>query len=674
MSCVQGPGTFRLLDVYVGWDQASAQGLTGMTDPEGVRLALSAARAVDPQAVAHYLPPPALARGCSPCEWYLATPYPPRSRLLFRGPCTAGWVPLWGGPCAEDPLRSAVAMAARRHRIAVSDAGVGRVWIWARGGERLAAEIPLSDPGPLAFTPWGELLVTQTGSPVVRRFDPAGGAQGVLAAPLPGAVDRIAVSQDCILWLVVKGAGHLSLWRADLSAARFEPATLAELAASFPPTGIAVVSDLGFCLEETGASGRPVTSCYSWQGRCLDPSDVKPLPAPQRERLGQLLTDALDSGIPRCRWHRVRVDADVPPGTTVAVAIASSEEARPARQGDPAADPRWQAFDAGLPHPDDWHKGATGSMDFLVDQPHGRYLFLRLRLTGDGVSTPVVRRIRLDFPRITSLDFLPTVYRDNADAEDFTERFLSLFDAEILDLDRAIERYPALLDSRGVPDEALPWLASFLDLIFDRAWGPAQRRAVLQALPVLYRRRGTVSGLKQAIELVFGVEPAIEELASGRSWGAVGRRGRLGGVRLFSRSRARFHLGTSPLRGVPLRSFGNPDLDPLQAEAWRFRVMVPPTGPYGRIDPTRLARLVDAQKPAHTIAVSIRTGASGFVLGGEMAVGVDSFFGSLDPPVLGKEGNVRLGRRSVLWHGGRGATTGMRVARAATVGVSTVME
>ena len=101
---------------------------------------------------------------------------------------------------------------------------------------------------------------------------------------------------------------------------------------------------------------------------------------------------------------------------------------------------------------------------------------MRLRLTGDGKATPVVRRIRLDFPRVTSLEFLPPVYREQPDAEDFTERFLSLFDASIAELDRAIERAPALLDADGVPDEVLPWLGSFLDVAFDRAWDAGTAR------------------------------------------------------------------------------------------------------------------------------------------------------------------------------------------------------
>ena len=165
------------------------------------------------------------------------------------------------------------------------------------------------------------------------------------------------------------------------------------------------------------------------------------------------------------------------------------------------------------------------------------------------------RSVRLDFPRSTSLDSLPHVYRENPRAEDFSERFLSLFDASIADLDAAIEQFPAALDIASVRSELLPWLASFLDLVFDPSWEPVRQRDILAALPRLYRLRGTVAGLQLAIRLVFDTEVAIQELAFERAWGKLGRHGNamLGGVRLFGKSSARFALGRSALSRTPIK-------------------------------------------------------------------------------------------------------------------------
>jgi phage tail-like protein len=671
MSCAAGPANFRLLDAFVGWDPFDHKNLSGLEDPDGLRLALLVPGVVDPAVLLGFFPPPRLARGCGPCEWFLVTPAPPESLLLRREPCTGLWKPVWQG-CPRVALVDAVAVAAHRSRLAVADRGAGAALLFSGNGERLAGEIKIEKPGPLAFTPWGELLVTQEGSTRILRFGPTGDYLGHLAAEAPGPIDRIAVGDDCAIWLVTREKGAYKLWRTTRDGEAFERASVADLPKSLRPTGLVAASDLGFCIEEPGPGGIPVVHCYSWYGRPLSSGEI-PRPAkPKRQTHGQLLTLPIDSGIPRCRWHRVRVDADVPPGTTLSVAVSTAEEESLATpQGDPAADPEWSAFPAGVPHPFDWHSAPAGSLDYLIDQPPGRYLFLRVRLTGDAVATPVVRRVRIDLPRSTSLDYLPPVYRENAEAEDFSERFLSLFDAVIEDLDRAIIRYPALLDPTGVPDELLPWLSSFLDIVPDQAWDADQRREILRAAPRLYQRRGTVAGMIEAIRLVFRVEPAIQELAQERLWGALGS-SRVRAVRLFGKARARFRVGSSALCQAPLRSYGNPDQDPLATHAHRFRVLIPPSALVGT-GRERLERLVEAVKPAHTIA-SLRVGGDGFLVGSWTSIGIDTSFTPLPAPILGRRGNVRLRRASVLWRRPGAARPGLVVGQGAVIGSQLIME
>jgi phage tail-like protein len=327
-----------------------------------------------------------------------------------------------------------------------------------------------------------------------------------------------------------------------------------------------------------------------------------------------------------------------------------------------------------VPHPGDWQRLPSGVTDALVTRPPGRWLFVRVRLSGDGRSTPVVRRIRLDFPRVSSVEQLPAVYRRDPAAEDFTARFLSLFDARVEELDRVIERYPALLDTGGVPDAALPWLAGLVGLSFDAGWTASRRRALLRAAPELYRLRGTPEGLRRAVRLVFDVVPVIQELGPARAWAALGgRTAVLGAVRLFGPSRVRLRLDRSVLSRTPIRSLGDPDRDAQGSGANRFRVLVPPRAG-GTVDAERLRRLVDSQAPAHTVA-EVRIGGTGLIVGEQAVVGVDTVLLPLSPPVLGGPGggNVRLCRRSVLWHSRRGSGPVVRVGDRAVVGVNTVV-
>ena len=666
MSCPPDPATFRLLDTLVGWDVGASKGLSGYDDMAGVTLEPTAF-VLDPSTLSARIPPARVAQGCGPCLWYLVTCCPPESRLLRLDSCAPGWRPLWRGHCDPKMLVCATAVAVHCDRIAVSDPGAGRVWVWRRDGAELDFSLAMAKPGPLAWAAWGEWLVADLAALRLRRFDPGGGER-FPALPLPGTAERIRVDSRRRIWLVTLDQGVYRLWMAKRSAAAFLPASPKKLAEAFPDTGLRRAQGHHFCIQDVADGARRVR-CFDCYGRPAAPPPA-PAPLPGFGPRGQLLTAAIDSGIPRCRWHRVRIDAEIPPGTSLALAVSTHEEADPPPQG-PAviADGDWAGFAGGVPHPDDWYEAPLNALDFVVDQPPGRYLFVRLRLTGDGTHSPVVRRIRLDFPRQTSFDRLPAVYHDNPAAISFGERFLSLFDAAVEDIDQVIERYPALLDVDGVPQELLPWLGGFLGVTMDAGWSPERRREILKAVPDLYRKRGTPAGVSRALELVLGVTPAINEVALGRPWGAVGA-SRLDGVRLFGRSAVRLRAGRSRLDRTPVWSIGNPDHDPLSGASYRFQVMLPMIADEGQR--AQAERVVESQKPAHTIA-TLRHG-GGLIAGLGTSVGIDTALVPLPRPVLGGPAGVRLSRSSVLWSRYPCTDPTTQVGRASAVGIHTLAE
>ncbi|MFC9430113.1 phage tail protein [Streptomyces sp. NPDC056987] len=673
MTCAPHNATFRLLDAHVGWDELTdgdghtgrdeltggdgltggddepgTEGIVGFEDPAGIRLAFRGSAPEGPtrDRLLPWFPDPRLAPGCGPCAWYLLVPGSPAGapRLLRRDGCTGDWVPVWPAGCDPGLLRAPVAVAARGHRLAVVEPG--RVLVWRRDGEQLSGVIRVRRPSLAAPAPDDEVLVACRGTTDLRRYDSAGGFRGVLRTGAPGEIIGLRTGPDRTIWLLTDDGEQLLIHRGGRHGS-FRTATLDELSAALSPSALTSVDEDGFCLRDTGPDAE-VTTCYSWQG--LARTTTPPVTTPYVTD-GSYVTTLIDSGLSRCRWHRVRVEADVPAGTAVAVRIVVTEDRR---------------YDE-----TDWQTAPPGATDFLVDQPPGRFLRLRLRLSGDGATTPVVHRIRLDFPRATSADLLPPAFRQDPAADDFTERFLSLFDSSLADLDRVIERYPALLDPAGVPDRVLPWLAGLLGLSFEAGWDARTRRELLAAAPELYRRRGTPWALRKAVRIVFGVEPVIDELAGDRRWAhlrdTVGGAGPgLGSVRLFGRSASRFRVGGSELGAAPLRAFGDPDNDPLTAHAHRFRVLLPA----GAADESALGRLVERQAPAHTVG-SVRTGGAGFVVGSRSTVGVDTAFVPLPPPVLGGEHPLRLNRDGVLRPGPRGWRRGVGVGVVSAVGVHT---
>ncbi len=651
MSCGPAEASFRLLDRFVGWDEASVSGIGGLDDPGGLYLLPALIDTLGEGELDARIPPRQLARGCGGCEWFLAATGCPDA-LLVRDGCGQAWRPARFTPKAAAEPWSPSAVAAWGDQVAVACARADRVWLFDLRRGSSPVVVPVRAPVAAAF---GARALYVAAADGIVELDRSGAVVGLLPLPAgvaPAALDRLAVVASGAIWLIVRAGEAYRAFvyaprvptaldegacagGAATSASHAAPRAASgdELAAAFPASGVRTWAD-GFCLVEPAAHGTTVTSCFDGCGTPVVAGAAAPA-GPARLETGVLVTTALDSGQPRCRWHRVRVDADLPPGTSLTVEVASSED------------------ELASPHDDDWTGPGAGRTDFLIAQPPGRFLFVRLTVRGDGLATPRVRRLHIDLPRASSLDRLPSVYREDPEAADFSERFLALFDAHIEELDRAIERFPALLDVGGVPDDVLPWLASLIGVAFDPAWEPARRRALLLQAPELHRRRGTVRGLRQVIELVLGVEPIIEEVAATRAFGALRAGSRLGSVRLYGKSRARFQVGRSKLGGAPVRSYGDPDDDVLRAGAYRIRVRVPPVPGATRAQAeARLRRLVEAQKPAH-VAVESSVGGGGGVLGLGLILGVDTVFAPPPAPVLGRAGNIRLNRASLLWRARR---------------------
>ncbi|HWO25308.1 MAG TPA: phage tail protein [Kofleriaceae bacterium] len=671
MTCGPAATTFRIFDRHAAWEQ-DLRSEGAATLGEVIELAPRNPAGTDPGTLARVIPPPWIARG-EPCEWFLVCP---PSQLLRYGPrpaepCAAprlGAVPIAGPGCHLE-LIDPVAIAAARRRVAVLDRGRGELVIATPEGDRIVAAIPTRARGPIAFA--GASILVADGEELAAYALVTLDRRALPRAP--GAIARLIAVNSAVWAAVDAGGGELALYQLVGDAWRAGKPVELQQAARGSDTGIAWADTAKACLELPRRDEPPRTA---WIDRCGRPAEPPPAPPPSTEqREGRVVSSRgggasgpIDSGIPRCVWHRVRIDLELPARTGADLRLATVES--PDVSPEEVAPDDWQVVDLAAVMP----PGASTS-DFLIEQPPGRYLFLDLRLRGDrdGDATPRIRRLRIDFPRSTSATRLPGIYREDPFAAGFLERFVALFDASIEDLDRAIDRFPALLDPEFAPPEALTWLGEFLDIVLDPAWPEPMRRALLVEAPELYRRRGTPWALSRAIELVAGIRPKILETHGTNPFARLARAGgahgfRLGDARLFGRARARFWLGASSLGDAPLRSYGDPDRDHVAELGWRITVQVP-SGTRPTADAiSRMRRIIESQKPAHVVA-AVRTEAELLRLGIDSSVGIDTYLGRPPPPYLGT--STRL-RRTVLAYG-RNRGAGIAVGTASAIGIHTVL-
>lgn len=534
-------------------------------------------------------------------------------------------------------------------------------------------------PWDIAIASAGWSYVTDYANGLIHVFDPggcwrqaftgAGPSQPQLVKPTRLAIDRegrIYVLQEGESYVVVldeQGKYLGQVTQPDTLQGRFRPVAVAvdihgNLCLSdcmtrkvyfYQPNG-----DGGWCgfhccgcVDSYAASlifdltGKPVMA-DGGRGVCqLAPAASYPLE-------GQYCSEALDSKTYQCTWHRVALRAQVPSGCTVRVDTFTAESSKTIEEVLNLPESRWSTGQT---------DANTDSCDWdcLIQSPPGRYLWLRITLGGEGAATPCVENVKVYYPRASSLQYLPAVYRQDPVSADFLARFLSIFDTmrdQTSLLITFMARYfdpmatPANRRNQGGTD-FLSWLASWLGLSLESNWPVEKRRKLVRQAHRLFALRGTAEGLKLQIELYAGVRPRILEMFRLRRWllvnsATLGDCSTIFGPEVMQR----LEVGVnSSIGGFQLIDYGDPSLDLFNAYANRFLVVVPRWPGATESDEQALQRIIQMAQPAHTIG-ALQWAEPRMRVGLQAFVGVETVIGKYPLGVI--EGQGQLGYDTVL--------------------------
>jgi phage tail-like protein len=244
-----------------------------------------------------------------------------------------------------------------------------------------------------------------------------------------------------------------------------------------------------------------------------------------------LLTPVFDAHEPATVWHRLMLDGCVPPGTAVRVWSRAADDRDALEHADwyaePAPRPRRESELPFVDAPD----AHSGTWELLFQRARGRFLGLRLELTGDGRTSPRLRALRAHYPRFSYLDeYLPSVYREDPESASFLDRFLANVEGILTPLEDQIAAVQLLFDPRTAPAEALDWLAGWFDVAVDPAWDEAKRRLFIRRATDFFAARGTIRGLRSALRLALAEhadESLLGEAPPGRDGARIVERFRL---------------------------------------------------------------------------------------------------------------------------------------------------
>jgi phage tail-like protein len=232
---------------------------------------------------------------------------------------------------------------------------------------------------------------------------------------------------------------------------------------------------------------------------------------------GEGETHVLDGKEPNCVWHRLFLDACIPPSTEVIVESRASNDPDLLKQLPWQMEPRLYRRSNGSEIPyyrpfseDEIKQPGTGTWELLFQSARGRYLQLRLKLRGNRRSTPRLRAARVYYPRFSYLkEYLPAVYQHDEDSASFLERFLANMEGLYTALEGRIQEAQMLFDVQTADKENLDWLAGWFDVILHPAWEETRRRLFIKHAVQLFQQRGTIPGLTRAIRL--SIDPCPDD-------------------------------------------------------------------------------------------------------------------------------------------------------------------
>ncbi len=229
---------------------------------------------------------------------------------------------------------------------------------------------------------------------------------------------------------------------------------------------------------------------------------------------GTYLSKPIDSKTQNTRWYRFMLEGSFPRGTKVEFHYHISNELLEENELRELPDNEWED---GLPGSSAVQGEENRDALFLTER-EGRFLRFKIVLMGTEELSPLVSSVTIFFPKVSYLDYLPSVYREDSANREFLDHFLAIFESLFFDIDFTIDNLSSWFDAAGTPPEFLEWLGSWTgsgqgqgESAARKKVPEAKQREFIFLAVSMFRERGTRQGLEKLISFYTGKTPIIIE-------------------------------------------------------------------------------------------------------------------------------------------------------------------
>lgn len=222
-------------------------------------------------------------------------------------------------------------------------------------------------------------------------------------------------------------------------------------------------------------------------------------------------------------WHRLRLDVDMPQGAMYKLRIYASDgpevliPSKNSRGLDRVNLNEYIFSDKIDIHrkvdlfDDIGAKCYKNPKDVILYEFKGRYLWICLEFISYEQKPIKISKVKIEFPKVTFVDYLPEIYRAPENNSEFLERFLGIFQSIYVDLEDKIDNTPLKYDVDHTTKDFLSWIGDWLSLKNTSVWSEEQLRRLVKEAVKIYKMKGTKRAVAKIVKEYIGIEPIIVE-------------------------------------------------------------------------------------------------------------------------------------------------------------------